>query len=69
MIVCPKCHESYYKINYSTTTAMAVETIVKDGKVYTHNPNKTTTNCICLNCGSAFAYVEGEEEAKLIIKS
>ena len=47
---------------------MAVDTIVKDGKVYTHNPNKTTNNCICLNCGSAFAYVEGDEKSQLIIK-
>ena len=68
MIVCPKCNTSYYMVSYSTTTAMAVYTIVKDGKVYTHNPNKTTNHCICLSCGSSFCYTEGDEEAKLVVK-
>ena len=53
---CPYCGESYYRENYSTTTAMYWTPVYKNGVLINENPNTTTTYCTCCNCGNSFAY-------------
>lgn len=53
---CPHCGDSYYRENYSTTTAMYYPPIYKDGVNINPDRNKTTTHCTCMNCGKEFSF-------------
>ena len=53
---CPHCGKSYYRENYSTTTAMYCPPIYKDGININQNRNTTTTHCTCLNCNKDFSF-------------
>ncbi len=61
MIKCPNCGESYYAELYSTVTCMGWTPIYKDGILINENPNITTTNCRCCNCGTVFSYTNKQE--------
>lgn len=54
MIRCPYCDESYYEINYSTSTAMYCPTIYKNGEIISQDSNYHNDNCTCLACGKKF---------------
>lgn len=56
LIKCPHCNESYYAERYRTTTCMAWTPIYKNGILINDDPNKTTVECYCLNCGKYFTY-------------
>lgn len=62
MIKCPNCGESYYQEKYSVTTCMYSPAVFKDGKLISKDPNYTTTQCHCLNCGADFAYRKGPDD-------
>lgn len=51
---CPNCGESYFSIDYTTSTLMYCPTIIKDGKVVSHDGNTTTEVCTCHNCHKKF---------------
>lgn len=53
---CPHCGESYYRENYSTTTAVYYPPIYKDGVNINPDRNTTTTHCTCMNCGKNFSF-------------
>ena len=53
-IKCPYCNESYFSIDYTTSTLMYCPTIIKDGKVVSHDGNTTTEVCTCHNCHKKF---------------
>lgn len=53
---CPHCGESYYRVNYSTTTCMYFPPIYKDGVNINPDRNKSTTHCTCMNCGKDFSF-------------
>lgn len=55
-IKCPHCNHSYYKEQYTTTTAMYYPPIYKDGININPNGNISTTVCFCLNCNQVFSY-------------
>ena len=60
-IKCPHCGASYYSINYGITTLIGWTPVYKDGVQVNQDPNKTSVNCTCCNCGKEFSYTEGEE--------
>ena len=66
MIKCPKCGESYYRENYSTTTALYWAPIYKNGVLINENPNTTTTYCTCCNCGNNFTINSKDENQQLL---
>lgn len=51
---CPNCGESYFSIDYTTSTLMYCPTVIKDGKVVSHDCNTTTEVCTCHNCHKKF---------------
>ena len=53
-LVCPNCGKSNFTIKYATTTALAGETYVQDGKWFSTNPNTETTYCTCRVCKHDF---------------
>lgn len=53
---CPYCGESYYRENYSTTTAMYFPPIYKNGVNINPDRNISTTYCTCMNCGKDFSF-------------
>lgn len=55
---CPHCGESYYSEQYSIRAPLGWTPIYKDGMLINHDPNVTTTYCICLNCGKDFSFEE-----------
>lgn len=63
-VTCPKCGQSYYSINYTTSTLMFCPTIVKDGQVVSSNPNYTTYNCQCIACGARFNVTEHNDRVE-----
>lgn len=57
---CPHCGSTSYVVNYMTTTALAVSHYFENGVEHIHNPNTSTCNCTCSNCGEAFSYNTSE---------
>lgn len=55
---CPKCGKSHYQVLYSTTTCLGWGPVYYNGKLINSNPNTTTTNCQCLECGERFSFTE-----------
>lgn len=54
-ITCPNCGKSNFSVDHSFTTALAMPTIVRDGRVVKQpDLNKTVTHCTCLECGKQF---------------
>ena len=45
---CPHCGKSYYRENYTTTTAMYFPPVYKDGININPDRNKSTTHCTCI---------------------
>lgn len=60
--VCPHCGESYYRIDYQTSTAMYCPPVYKDGKLISHDCNTTIDHCSCLACGHHFEVKNGKQE-------
>lgn len=60
---CPKCGESYYRENYSVSTAMYWAPVYKNGVLISENPNTITTYCTCCNCGHSFSYSNKDDTA------
>lgn len=55
MVACPNCGKSNFTVDHSFTTALAMPTIVRDGRVVKQpDLNKTVTHCTCLECGKQF---------------
>lgn len=65
-VTCPKCGQSYYSVNYTTSTLMFCPTIVKDGQVVSSNPNYTTYNCQCIACGARFNVAEHNDNIESV---
>lgn len=65
-VTCPKCGQSYYSVNYTTSTLMFCPTIVKDGQVVSNNPNYTTYNCQCIACGARFNVTEHNDNIESV---
>lgn len=65
-VTCPKCGQSYYSINYTTSTLMFCPTIVKDGQVVSSSPNYTTYNCQCIACGARFNVTEHNDNIESV---
>lgn len=55
---CPHCGKSYYAEQYSDRTLLGWTPIYKDGVLMNHDPNVTTTYCLCLSCGKSFSFKE-----------
>ena len=53
---CPHCGESYYRVDYSTSTCIYFPPIYKNGVNINPDKNKSTTHCTCINCGKTFPY-------------
>lgn len=56
LVKCPKCGESYFSEGVSITTCLGWIPVYKDGKLISENPNITSTECTCINCGEKFSY-------------
>ena len=56
MIKCPNCGESYYRENYTISTAAYYPPIYKNGVNINPDGNTHTTYCTCLNCKNNFSY-------------
>jgi hypothetical protein len=54
---CPHCGISHYSVGPTMATMIGYETIIKDGKVISQDPNIYTTDCHCLNCNQDFKIV------------
>lgn len=55
-IKCPHCGTSYYREQYSVSTAMYFTPVYKDGVNINPDRNITTTVCHCINCDNVFSY-------------
>lgn len=53
-IKCPRCGESYYTEEFSTTTCLYYPPIYKDGVNINPDRNQTTRHYRCLNCQKEF---------------
>lgn len=60
MIRCPRCGESYYVENYSTSTAMYCPPVFQNGICISEDHNIYNTYCTCLSCGNNFYYSNRE---------
>lgn len=67
LIRCPRCGDSYYSEQYSTTTAMYWAPVFRNGILQNSNPNKTTVVCHCCTCGNEFKYTRGDNESVVSI--
>lgn len=54
--LCPHCGESYYMENYGITTCVYYPPIYKDGVNINPDRNRTSVNCLCMNCGKDFSF-------------
>lgn len=54
-ISCPHCGESYYRENYSTSTALYYPPVYKNGVNVNPDRNAVTIHCTCMNCGKDFS--------------
>lgn len=59
---CPHCGDSYYRENYSHTTAVYYPPIYKNGVNINPDRNTSTTYCTCMNCGKDFTITNQHEE-------
>lgn len=65
-VVCPYCGAKHFSMGCTTSTALHVTSIVKDGKVLNNGPiNHITTHCHCCNCGKDFTFDEKYESHKV----
>lgn len=55
-VKCPYCGQSYYREDYSTTTAMYFPPVYKNGVNINPDRNITTYVCTCYECGKNFTY-------------
>lgn len=51
---CPKCGSEHYKYEGSISTLLGTYTEYKDGEIIQRNPNITTDQVTCLECGERF---------------
>lgn len=66
IIKCPYCGESYYTIRSTVSTLIACESVYKDGKLISKDPNTYTTHCHCLNCNKDFNIVKNSDWTKVV---
>ena len=56
---CPKCGSTHYRTSgVGITTCLGWTQVYKDGKLLIKNPNKTTMEAECCECGAKFHIVE-----------
>lgn len=53
--ICPYYGESYYSVNYTTSTAVYYPPVYKDGVNINPDRNAITTHYTCLACGKDFS--------------
>lgn len=53
-IVCPRCGKSHYKQGPTLCTAMYFAPVMQDGVNINPDRNVSTTECMCLECGTPF---------------
>lgn len=49
--ICPECSKSHYSVGSSTTTLMSYTPVYKDGVLLNKNPNVSSTELHCEECG------------------
>ena len=65
-ISCPYCGKSHYRELLGMTTCIMWYPEYKDGKLVNHNPNSTTLNCECCECGKHFTIESCNGEQKVL---
>lgn len=53
---CPKCNKSHYRVLYMSQTAVMWYPEYVNGRLDNSNPNRTTYNCECVECGEQFSF-------------
>lgn len=62
-IVCPHCGAKHFSLDYCTSTALHIPSIVKDGKIVESSLHNTVTqHCTCMECGKTFSFEEGNKK-------
>ena len=54
LVYCPHCGESYYRVDYQTSTCLYCPPVFLNGQLINTDMNKLINNCTCLNCGVTF---------------